>query len=79
MAQESAERLRQDREIQKQQEEEERQLRKKVGLYTHTYPHTLTPASGKIFDCCMLVVFNWQRLEEIMRRTRKGEADLKVL
>lgn len=41
MAQETAERLQQDRKIQKQQEEEERQLRKKVCFLSHTHTHTI--------------------------------------
>lgn len=45
MAQETEERLRQNREIQKQQEEEERQLRKKV--CSHTLTHSLTPSYDK--------------------------------
>lgn len=87
-AQEDAERQRQDRELQTQQEEEERQLRKKVILKRKTDKENMRA------DCLLQVwcTLNWgkvilwlnvdvflQRIEEIMKRTRKVEADLKVL
>lgn len=69
-----AKRQQQDRELQTQQEEEERLLRKKVGV------RRLTRAMG-VRKAGLLIRINTfpQRIEEIMKRTRKGEADLKVL
>lgn len=64
------ERQQQDRELLTQQEEEQRQLRKKVHFKNISVLFFLHRVNT---DICL------QRIEEIMKRTRKGEADMKVL